>query len=60
MVLVTNAVVISAQKQQQMEEAQMDPKQYEKVHNMHMGWYIRAMNSLLGAVGREMYLKMER
>jgi uncharacterized membrane protein len=58
--LQVETVIISPDKLKVMDDAKMDGKQFEKVQNLHLNWYVRAMNSLMGAVGREMYLKMAR
>ncbi|KAI6216144.1 hypothetical protein M3Y99_01837800 [Aphelenchoides fujianensis] len=54
------AVRIPADKLKLIEQAKMSEKQAKRVHNMHVNWYIRAVNSLMGAVGREMFLKMSK
>ncbi|KAI6212552.1 hypothetical protein M3Y94_00039500 [Aphelenchoides besseyi] len=51
---------ITPEQMKLIEKAKMDEKQVKRVHNMHVNWYIRAVNSLMGAVGREMFLKMTR
>ncbi|KAI6198728.1 hypothetical protein M3Y96_00550200 [Aphelenchoides besseyi] len=55
-----SSVLITTEQMKLIEKAKMDEKQVKRVHNMHVNWYIRAVNSLMGAVGREMFLKMTR
>ncbi|KAJ1352025.1 hypothetical protein KIN20_008212 [Parelaphostrongylus tenuis] len=43
-----------------MKRIAMTEEQYRKVVQLHYGWYVQAVKALLGAVGKELYMKMDR
>ncbi|VDM60312.1 unnamed protein product [Angiostrongylus costaricensis] len=43
-----------------MKRIAMTEEQYRKVEQLHYGWYVQAVRALLGAVGKELYMKMDR
>ncbi|CAI5448755.1 unnamed protein product [Caenorhabditis angaria] len=43
-----------------MNHLKMSEKQVEKFKQLHYGWYIQAVSSLLGSVGKQMYMKMKK
>ncbi|EYC42730.1 hypothetical protein Y032_0520g2848 [Ancylostoma ceylanicum] len=38
----------------------MTDKEFKRVQQLHYGWYIQAVSALLGAMGKELYMKMDR
>ncbi|PAV82446.1 hypothetical protein WR25_16264 [Diploscapter pachys] len=48
------------EKIQNMEKVKMNKEVYKKVEQLHYGWYIQAVSSLLGAIGKKEYMKMDR
>ncbi|KIH60715.1 hypothetical protein ANCDUO_09022 [Ancylostoma duodenale] len=38
----------------------MSDKEFKRVQQLHYGWYIQAVSALLGAMGKELYMKMDR
>ena len=42
------------------EKVKMNREQIKKITDLHHVWYLQAINTLMGAIGREMYLKMNR
>uniref|UniRef100_A0A1I7ZJL8 Mitochondrial import inner membrane translocase subunit TIM9 n=1 Tax=Steinernema glaseri TaxID=37863 RepID=A0A1I7ZJL8_9BILA len=51
---------ITPEKMENIEKAKMTPEQFKRVEHLHMSWYTGAVSGLLGAVGRDMYTKMDR
>lgn len=43
-----------------MDSMKMNPKEVDKLQQLHYGWYIQAVSSLLGSVGKQMYMKMRK
>ncbi|CAI5448754.1 unnamed protein product [Caenorhabditis angaria] len=43
-----------------MNHVKMSDKQINKFQQLHYGWYIQAVSSLLGSVGKQMYMKMKK
>ncbi|KAI1717016.1 moulting cycle domain-containing protein [Ditylenchus destructor] len=44
----------------ELEKLRMNKDEYDRVDRLHRTWYLRAVQSLMGAVGRELYLNMHR
>ncbi|VDO18727.1 unnamed protein product [Heligmosomoides polygyrus] len=38
----------------------MSKKELDKIQQLHYGWYVQAVSALLGAIGKEHYMKMDR
>ncbi|KAK5971232.1 hypothetical protein GCK32_005259 [Trichostrongylus colubriformis] len=38
----------------------MTEEEFKKVQQLHYGWYVQAVSALLGAMGKELYMKMDR
>ncbi|KAK0421419.1 hypothetical protein QR680_015228 [Steinernema hermaphroditum] len=51
---------ITPEKMANIEKAKMTPEVFKRVEHLHMSWYAGAVNGLLGAVGKEIYMKMNR
>ncbi|CAI2350610.1 unnamed protein product [Caenorhabditis sp. 36 PRJEB53466] len=50
----------SASKLAAMNNVKMDGKEVDRLQQMHYGWYIQAVSSLLGSVGKQLYMKMKK
>ncbi|KAK5968728.1 hypothetical protein GCK32_010408 [Trichostrongylus colubriformis] len=50
----------SPSKVENMKKVAMTEKEFKKVQQLHYGWYIQAVSALLGAIGKELYMKMDR
>ncbi|KAK0421417.1 hypothetical protein QR680_015228 [Steinernema hermaphroditum] len=51
---------ITPEKMANIDKAKMSYKQFKRVEHLHISWFADAVNGLLGAVGKEMYMKMDR
>ncbi|CAJ0603849.1 unnamed protein product [Cylicocyclus nassatus] len=64
LLLIPGSVVASANveetKLKNLKNIAMTEKEYKRVQQLHYGWYIQAVSALLGAMGKEMYMKMDR
>ncbi|KAF1756909.1 hypothetical protein GCK72_013363 [Caenorhabditis remanei] len=52
--------VQSATKLAAMDKMKMEAKEVDKLQQLHYGWYIQAVSSLLGSVGKQMYMQMKK
>ncbi|CAO4373137.1 unnamed protein product [Caenorhabditis nigoni] len=52
--------VQSASKLEAMDKMKMNAVEVDKLQQLHYGWYIQAVSSLLGSVGKQMYMKMRK
>ncbi|EFO98057.1 CRE-MLTN-12 protein [Caenorhabditis remanei] len=52
--------VQSATKLAAMDKMKMEAKEIDKLQQLHYGWYIQAVSSLLGSVGKQMYMQMKK
>ncbi|WKY07692.1 hypothetical protein Q1695_007286 [Nippostrongylus brasiliensis] len=43
-----------------MKRVAMNKAELKKVQQLHYGWYVQAVSALLGAMGKELYMKMDR
>ncbi|KAK6042695.1 hypothetical protein COOONC_19800 [Cooperia oncophora] len=43
-----------------MKKVAMSKGEIKKVQQLHYGWYVQAVSALLGAIGKEQYMKMDR
>ncbi|PIC32905.1 hypothetical protein B9Z55_013073 [Caenorhabditis nigoni] len=50
--------VQSASKLEAIDKMKMNAVEVDKLQQLHYGWYIQAVSSLLGSVGKQMYMKM--
>lgn len=41
-------------------DARLTPTEVKRAEQLHYGWYIQAVSSLLGAMGKELYRKMDK
>ena len=41
-------------------DVKMTPNEVKRVEQLHYGWYTQAISALLGAMGKELYMKMNR
>ncbi|TKR70203.1 hypothetical protein L596_022255 [Steinernema carpocapsae] len=48
------------EKMENLNKAKMSSDQYKRVEQIHLSWYVQAVNGLLGAVGRELFEKMDQ
>uniref|UniRef100_A0A1I7XIC4 DUF4470 domain-containing protein n=1 Tax=Heterorhabditis bacteriophora TaxID=37862 RepID=A0A1I7XIC4_HETBA len=60
--VVVNAACMALQpdKLANMKNIAMSKKEFEKMEKLHYGWYVQAVSALLGAMGKAMYMKMNR
>ncbi|PIO52872.1 hypothetical protein TELCIR_25815, partial [Teladorsagia circumcincta] len=52
--------VVPTSKVENMKKVAMTKEELNKVQQLHYGWYIQAVSALLGAMGKEQYMKMDR
>uniref|UniRef100_A0A1I7S5L8 ANK_REP_REGION domain-containing protein n=1 Tax=Bursaphelenchus xylophilus TaxID=6326 RepID=A0A1I7S5L8_BURXY len=58
--ILTTDARLSPKKQKIIEEVRADKQEFERAKSVHERWYIQAVNSVMGAIGRQMYLNMGR
>lgn len=51
---------IPKSKMEKIEQLKLSPKQLQSAEKLHYSWYLSATNALLGAVAREIYLRMNK
>ncbi|TKR67427.1 hypothetical protein L596_023582 [Steinernema carpocapsae] len=51
---------VTPEKMANIEKAKMTEKQFKNVERLHMSWYAGAVSGLLGAVGKELFEKMDK
>ncbi|XGW25431.1 hypothetical protein V3C99_006673 [Haemonchus contortus] len=54
------ASTVSPSKVESMKKVAMNKEELKRIHQLHYGWYIQAVSALLGAIGKEQYMKMDR
>lgn len=47
-------------KEESIKRMAMSKKELDKIQQLHYGWYVQAVSALLGAIGKEHYMKMDR
>ncbi|CAJ0603829.1 unnamed protein product [Cylicocyclus nassatus] len=51
---------VSPSKLEDLKNVAMSEKEFKRVQQLHYSWYIQAIEALLGAMGKELYTKMDR
>ncbi|VDP22261.1 unnamed protein product [Heligmosomoides polygyrus] len=52
--------ILRPTKEESIKRMAMSKKELDKIQQLHYGWYVQAVSALLGAIGKEHYMKMDR